>query len=153
HYAAIVLEKAMLRPLIAAGGAITSLGYEGGDDVAELVDRAEQAVFAIGARRQHQDAQAIREILKIQFREHRLPVPGEGARDRGGDGLQRPGPPDGRVAGGGHDHRGGPAGDGEDDVGAGRGAARGGSTCRWRCSAWRRAASSWWRGCCARKPG
>src|SRR5437588_12738930 len=89
HYAAIVLEKAMLRALIAAGGAITSLGYEGGDDVAELVARAEQAVFAIGARRQHQDAQAIREILKIQFREHRLPVPGEGARDRGGDGLQR----------------------------------------------------------------
>ena len=67
HYAAIVVEKATLRALIAAGGAITSLGYEGGDDVAELVDRAEQAVFAIGARRQHQDAQAIREILKASF--------------------------------------------------------------------------------------
>ena len=67
HYAAIVAEKATLRALIAAGGAITSLGYEGGGDVAELVDRAEQAVFAIGARRQHQDAQAIREILKASF--------------------------------------------------------------------------------------
>jgi replicative DNA helicase len=67
HYAAIVLEKATLRALIAAGGAITSLGYEGGDDVAELLDQAEQVVFAIGARRQRQDVQAIREILKASF--------------------------------------------------------------------------------------
>ncbi len=67
HYAAIVLEKATLRALIAAGSAITSRGYEGGDDVADLLDQAERAVFAIGARRQHQDVQTIREILKASF--------------------------------------------------------------------------------------
>jgi replicative DNA helicase len=67
HYAAIVVEKATLWALIAAGGAITSLGYEGGDDVAKLLDQAEQAVFAIGARRQRQDVQTIREILKASF--------------------------------------------------------------------------------------
>jgi replicative DNA helicase len=67
QYAAIVIEKATLRALIAAGGAITSLGYEGGKDVAELLDQAEQAVFAIGARRQGQDVQAIRQILKASF--------------------------------------------------------------------------------------
>jgi replicative DNA helicase len=67
HYAAIVIEKATLRALIAAGGAITSLGYEGGDDVVELLDQAERAVFAIGARRERQDVRAIWEILKASF--------------------------------------------------------------------------------------
>jgi replicative DNA helicase len=36
-------------------------------DVAELLDQAEQAVFAIGGRRQRQDVQTIREILKASF--------------------------------------------------------------------------------------
>jgi replicative DNA helicase len=40
HYAAIVLEKATLRALIGAGSAITSLGYEGGDEELSEIARA-----------------------------------------------------------------------------------------------------------------
>ncbi len=67
YYAGIVLEKSMLRALISAGTQIASLGYEGLDDVADLIDKAEKLVFGIAARRNVQDFQAIKEILKASF--------------------------------------------------------------------------------------
>ncbi|HEX4834784.1 MAG TPA: replicative DNA helicase [bacterium] len=67
YYAGIVLEKSMLRALISAGTHIATLGYEGADDVAALVDQAEKLVFGIAARRNVQDFQAIKEILKESF--------------------------------------------------------------------------------------
>ena len=66
-YASIVLEKAMLRALISAGTHIASLGYEGANDVAVLIDQAEKLVYGISARRNIQDFQTIKEILKASF--------------------------------------------------------------------------------------
>ncbi len=67
YYAGIVLEKSMLRALINAGTHIASLGYDGADDVAALIDQAERLVFGIAARRNVQDFQPIKEILKESF--------------------------------------------------------------------------------------
>ena len=67
YYASIVLEKSMLRALISAGTQIAALGYEGMDDVAALIDQAEKLVFGIAQRRNIQDFQAIKEILKASF--------------------------------------------------------------------------------------
>ncbi len=67
YYASIVLEKSMLRALINAGTHIASMGYEGTDDVAALIDHAEKLVFGIAARRNTQDFQVIKEILKESF--------------------------------------------------------------------------------------
>ncbi len=66
-YAGIVLEKSMLRQLISAGTHIASLGYEGLDDVSSLIDQAEKLVYGIAARRNVQDFQTIKEILKTSF--------------------------------------------------------------------------------------
>jgi len=66
-YAGIVLEKSMLRALISAGTQIASLGYEGMDDVSALIDQAEKLVYGIAARRNIQDFQTIKEILKASF--------------------------------------------------------------------------------------
>jgi len=67
HYAGIVLEKSLLRSLIAAGTEMVSLGYDEGEEVETLLDRAERAVFAIGQRRRRQEPQSIREILWQSF--------------------------------------------------------------------------------------
>jgi replicative DNA helicase len=67
YYATIVLEKSMLRALISAGTQIAALGYEGMDEVAALIDQAEKLVFGIAQRRNVQDFQAIKEILKASF--------------------------------------------------------------------------------------
>jgi len=66
-YAGIVLEKSMLRALISAGTQIASLGYDGTDDVSALIDQAEKLVYGIAARRNIQDFQTIKEILKASF--------------------------------------------------------------------------------------
>jgi replicative DNA helicase len=63
-YAAIVREKAVLRALIAAGSTITAMGYEGGDDIAALVDRAEGVVLAVGNGRRGTDSLAVRDLLR-----------------------------------------------------------------------------------------
>jgi replicative DNA helicase len=67
YYARIVLQKSMLRQLIAAGTQIAHLGFEGENDVELLVDRAEKLVFSIANRRLVQEFLPIREILKESF--------------------------------------------------------------------------------------
>jgi replicative DNA helicase len=54
HYARIVRDRAVLRGLIGAATEIAQRGYEATDDVRELLDRAEQAIFAIADREVHQ---------------------------------------------------------------------------------------------------
>lgn len=66
-YANIVLEKSMLRALISAGTHIAAMGYDGADDVAAMIDQAERLVFGIASRRNVQDFEAIKEILKQSF--------------------------------------------------------------------------------------
>ncbi len=67
YYARIVLQKSMLRHLIAAGTQIAHMGFEGEQDVEILVDRAEKLVFSIANRRLLQEFLPIREILKESF--------------------------------------------------------------------------------------
>jgi replicative DNA helicase len=50
HYARIVREKAILRSLITTATEIASHGYEDTRDVKDLLDRAEQSIFAISER-------------------------------------------------------------------------------------------------------
>ncbi|MBI2972464.1 MAG: replicative DNA helicase [Armatimonadetes bacterium] len=67
YYARIVLQKSMLRQMIAAGTQIAHMGFEGEQDVEMLVDRAEKLVFSIANRRLIQEFLPIREILKESF--------------------------------------------------------------------------------------
>jgi replicative DNA helicase len=50
HYARIVREKAILRSLISTATEIAGRGYEDTHDVKDLLDRAEQSIFAISER-------------------------------------------------------------------------------------------------------
>jgi len=59
-------EEALANAL-AADSSIFSCEVEGTDDVANLIDNAEKLVFGIAARRNVQDFQAIKEILKQSF--------------------------------------------------------------------------------------
>jgi replicative DNA helicase len=68
HYARIVREMATLRGLIRAGSEIARLGLErDGQDVTELVDRAEQVVFDLAQSRVSGDFSHIEELLKQSF--------------------------------------------------------------------------------------
>jgi replicative DNA helicase len=68
HYARIVREMATLRGLVRAGSEIARLGMErDGQDVAELVDRAEQVVFDLAQSRVSGDFSHIEELLKQSF--------------------------------------------------------------------------------------
>ena len=51
HYAAIVQRAAIRRRLIEAAGQIAALAYKEEDDLDEVVDRAEQAVFSVSSAR------------------------------------------------------------------------------------------------------
>ncbi|MDP9105028.1 MAG: replicative DNA helicase, partial [Candidatus Eremiobacteraeota bacterium] len=53
YYARIVREKSTLRGLIHAGTQVTALGYESEDDVPAAIDRAEQVVYDVGNRSEH----------------------------------------------------------------------------------------------------
>jgi len=63
HYARIVERTAILRRLIAAAGQIAALGYEGGEDIDEVIDRAEQLLFAVSQRRLSREVVPIKQVL------------------------------------------------------------------------------------------
>ncbi len=63
HYARIVSDMAVRRRLLDAATRIASLAYEEADDVRELVDRAEQIVFAIAERGLQRETRPISEVL------------------------------------------------------------------------------------------
>ena len=67
HYARIVHEMAILRGLIVAGQEIAGLGYDRPGETAELVDRAEQIVFAISQSRLTSEFSHIEQLLKESF--------------------------------------------------------------------------------------
>jgi replicative DNA helicase len=62
-YAAIVREKALLRELIRVAREIAEQGFEETEDVQALLDRAEQMLFQISARRLQRSALPVRSIL------------------------------------------------------------------------------------------
>jgi replicative DNA helicase len=67
HYARIVHEMATLRGLITCGQEIANLGYDRPGEVVELVDRAEQIVFAISQSRVSSEFSHIEQLLKESF--------------------------------------------------------------------------------------
>ncbi len=67
YYATIVHEKAALRALIGAGTQVTKLGYEGEEDVAASLDRAQQLIYAIGEERGTKEFKPVRDLLKEAF--------------------------------------------------------------------------------------
>jgi len=67
HYARIVHEMAILRGLITAGQEIAGLGYDRPGETVELVDRAEQIVFALSQSRVTSEFSHIEQLLKESF--------------------------------------------------------------------------------------
>ncbi|KIQ11024.1 replicative DNA helicase [Rhodococcus sp. MEB064] len=65
-YAEIVVEKAILRRLVEAGTRIVQFGYAGADgqDVAEVVDRAQAEVYEVTERRTAEDFVQLEELLQ-----------------------------------------------------------------------------------------
>ncbi|MFI1915676.1 replicative DNA helicase [Nocardia sp. NPDC020380] len=66
YYAEIVAEKAILRRLVEAGTRIVQFGYAGADgqDVAEVVDRAQAEIYEVTERRASEDFAPLEEILQ-----------------------------------------------------------------------------------------
>ena len=66
YYAEIVAEKAILRRLVEAGTRIVQYGYAGADgqDVAEVVDRAQAEVYEVTERRTTEDFVPLEELLQ-----------------------------------------------------------------------------------------
>ncbi|WKW98616.1 replicative DNA helicase [Rhodococcus aetherivorans] len=66
YYAEIVAEKAILRRLVEAGTRIVQYGYAGseGQDVAEVVDRAQAEIFEVSERRTSEDFVPLEELLQ-----------------------------------------------------------------------------------------
>jgi replicative DNA helicase len=67
HYASAVRRSSLLRKLIQAGARIAALGYEEQLPVDEVLDRAEQILFEVARRRQHQDFVSLRTLLEQYF--------------------------------------------------------------------------------------
>ena len=68
HWSRLIKEKAVLRNLIHAGNRIVQSCYEGEDEPAALLDRAEKAIFDIAERRIRQGFVDMGEIIKESFR-------------------------------------------------------------------------------------
>lgn len=66
YYAEIVAEKAILRRLVEAGTRIVQYGYAGSDgqDVAEVVDRAQAEIYEVTERRSSEDFMPLEELLQ-----------------------------------------------------------------------------------------
>ena len=67
HYARIVSEQATLRGLVRAGQEIARLGQERPGETTDLVDQAEQIVFALSQQRVTGDFTHIEQLLKESF--------------------------------------------------------------------------------------
>lgn len=63
HYCKIVREKAILRQLIEVGTGIVGEAFDGREDPSDLLDRAEQAIFAISDDRLRVGFQPMRQLV------------------------------------------------------------------------------------------
>ena len=68
QYARIVRDKAILRSLITTATGIAARGYEASNDVKELVERAEQEIFAISDREVRPSFVRIDSLLHAAFK-------------------------------------------------------------------------------------
>lgn len=67
HYARIVRDKAILRRLIDAGTRVAGMGYEGGDDVQTVVDKAEALMYDVAEHGQASETAHLRDLLNASF--------------------------------------------------------------------------------------
>lgn len=67
HYARIVQRDATLRRLIAASQDITRMGFDGEEDVGQLLDAAEQRLFGVSQKHLKQNFVPIRDVLNDAF--------------------------------------------------------------------------------------
>ncbi len=67
HYARIVRDRSILRKLIWVSAGIASEGYGSGAEVGEYLDRAEQAIFEVTARKVRPSFTRVKDILKDTF--------------------------------------------------------------------------------------
>ncbi|MGE4282124.1 MAG: replicative DNA helicase [Clostridia bacterium] len=67
YYARIVEEKSILRKLIKASTDIAAMSFEGGEEVAFIVDQAEKKIFDILEKRTNQGFAPIKDILIESF--------------------------------------------------------------------------------------
>ena len=64
YHAQIVEEKATLRQLVEGGTAIAAMGYEGSEDVRDIMDKAEKTILSISNRKGGKDFAAINEVVE-----------------------------------------------------------------------------------------
>ena len=67
HYARIVEEKALLRTLIQLSNRVSTMGYEGNEDVTSMLDVVEQSLSELANRRQTSAFTPINEVLIKTF--------------------------------------------------------------------------------------
>ena len=67
HYARIVRDRSVLRRLITAANQIAANGYEAGDDVKALLDRAEQSILSIADGEVRQSFVRMDDLLSTTF--------------------------------------------------------------------------------------
>lgn len=67
HYAHIVSALALLRRLIAAGGAIAELGYQDWQDAEVALDEAEAALFSAAARSDRGSSRMLAEAIQVEL--------------------------------------------------------------------------------------
>ncbi len=79
HYARIVIEKATLRGMISAAGKIVENCYEGREDPADVLDRAEAEILSISQGRLKQGFQPVKDILMSSFEEIQKQYQSKGA--------------------------------------------------------------------------
>ena len=68
YHAKIIEEKALLRQLISVSTNIAAMGYEGSEEVENIVDRAEILILEISSRNLGRDFTPIKEILFSAFK-------------------------------------------------------------------------------------
>jgi len=66
HYARIIRDHAVRRGLLNAASEMGGLAHSG-DDVDEILDRAEQMLFSISQDKSHQDLVALSDVLEVTF--------------------------------------------------------------------------------------
>ena len=117
YYAEIVREKAVQRSLIYACTDVLTECYDSSRPVQEVLDTAEQKIFAISESQDGGEKIAIDQILQMAWDRIEERANSDGDATGLPTGIPRPGPEDQRVPAGGTDHPRRPPVDGEDGVG------------------------------------
>lgn len=64
YHAGIVLKHALMRSLISVANSISTAGYEGTTDVADLLDKAESKIFEITSNRDQKSFSPMKDLVK-----------------------------------------------------------------------------------------